>query len=127
MRATAALSQAFSQKVGGNSISGFMNTALANQQGQLVIPCRVTGTLSNPKFTPDVQQVAQMKLKGLMPDADNPSSAVSVLNRLLGNPNNASQAQQQNHGPTQLQQKPNPAQQILDMLQKNKPQSQPPK
>lgn len=126
MRATAALSQAFSQKVGGNSISGFMNTALANQQGQLVIPCLVTGTLSNPRFTPDVQQVAQMKLKGLMPDANNPSSAVGVLNRLLGNPNSASQPQQQNQGPKQ-QQKPNPAQQILDMLQKNKPQNQPPK
>jgi len=126
MRATAALSQAFSQKVGGNSISGFMNTALANQQGQLVIPCLVTGTLSNPKFTPDVQQVAQMKLKGLMPDANNPSSAVGVLNRLLGNPNSASQPQQQNQGPKQ-QQKPNPAQQILDMFQKNKPQNQPPK
>src|SRR5215472_19098842 len=126
MRATAVLSQAFSQKVGGNSISGLLNTVLANKQGQLVVPCLVTGTLSNPRFTPDVQQVAQMKLKGLMPDANNPSSAVGVLNRLLGNPNSASQPQQQNQGPKQ-QQKPNPAQQILDMFQKNKPQNQPPK
>src|SRR5262249_36649250 len=135
MRATAVLSQAFSQQVGGNSISGFMNTALANKQGQLVIPCVVTGTLSNPKFTPDVQQVAQMKLKGLMPDANNPLSTISVLNKLLGNPNSGSQAQQQNQGqkPNQpqqqkdQQQKPNAVQQILDMLQKNKPPNQPPK
>ena len=124
MRATAVLSQAFSQTVGGNSIAGFMNTALANKQGQLVIPCLVTGTLSNPKFTPDVQQVAQMKLKGLMPDTTNPSSAVSALQKLLGNRNSGSQSPPQNQGqkPNQeQQQKPNAAQQILDMLQKNKP------
>src|SRR5262249_35921482 len=134
MRATAVLAQAFSQKVGGNSITGFMNTALANNQGQLVIPCLVTGTLSNPKFTPDVQQVAQMKLKGLMPDANNPLSAISVLNKLLGNPNSGSHAQQKNQGqkPNQpqqqkdQQQKPNAVQQILDILQKNKPPNQPP-
>src|SRR5215831_1659331 len=130
MHATAALSQAFSQKVGGNSVSGFMNTALANQQGQLVIPCLVTGTFSNPKFTPDAHQVAQMKLKGLMPDANNPSSAVSVLNKLLGHGNGASRAQPQNQeqkpDQEQQQQKPNTAQQILDMLQKHKPPDQPP-
>src|SRR5215469_462965 len=129
MRATAVLAQAFSQKVGGNSITGYMNTALANNQGQLVIPCLVTGTLSNPKLTPDAQQVAQMKLKGLMPDANNPSSAVSVLNKLLGHGNGASQAQPQNQEqkPNQeQQQKPNAAQQILDMLQKHKPPDQPP-
>src|SRR5215471_4838745 len=117
MRATAVLAQAFSQKVGGNSIAGFMNTALANNQGQLVIPCLVTGTLSNPKFTPDAQQLAQMKLKGLMPDANNPSSAVSVLNKLLGHGNGASQAQPQNQeqkpNQEQQQQKPNTPQQIL--------------
>jgi hypothetical protein len=129
MRATAVLNSAFSQKVGGNSISGFMNTALANKEGQLVIPCLVTGTLSNPKFTPDAQQVAQMKLKGLMPDANNPSSAVSVLNKLLGKPNGAPQAQPPSQGQTpnqEQQQKPDVTQQILDLLHKNKPQSQPP-
>lgn len=129
MRATAVLSQAFSQKAGGTSISGFMNTALANKQGQLVVPCLVTGTFSNPKFTPDAQQVAQMKLKGLMPDVNNPSSSVSALYKLLGHPKDGSQEQRQNQGQkqTQEQQEPDAAQQILDMLQKKKPQSQPPK
>jgi hypothetical protein len=91
----------------------------------------VTGTLSNPKFTPDAQQVAQMKLKGLMPDANNPSSAVSVLNKLLGHGNGGSQAQPQNQeqkpNQEQQQQKPNTAEQILDMLQKHKPPDQPPR
>lgn len=129
MRATTVLSQPFSQKAGGNSVSGMMNTALANKQGQLVIPCKVSGTMSHPTFTPDVRQVAQMKLKGIMPDANNPSSAVDVLNQLLGNPNGSSQAQQQNHGQKanqeKQQQKTNPTQQVLDLLQKKKPQNQP--
>ncbi len=127
LRATAVLSQAFSQQAGGSSISGFMNTALANKQGQLVVPCHVTGTFSNPKFTPDVQQVAQMKLKGLMPDVNNPSSSISALYKLLGKPKGGSQEQQQKQGQKQNQEQPNPAQQILDMLQQKKPQSQPPK
>jgi uncharacterized protein involved in outer membrane biogenesis len=82
LHVTAVLSKDFTQKVGGNSIGGFMQTALANGQGELVIPALVTGTFSDPKFAPDVQQVAQMKLKGLVPNFDNPSGAVSVL---LGN------------------------------------------
>lgn len=129
MRATAVLSQAFSQKVGGSSVSGFMNTALANKQGQLVVPCLVTGTFSNPKFTPDMQQVAQMKLKGLMPDVNNPSSSINTLYKMLGKPNGQPETQKQNEGQKQnqeQQQKPNAAQQLLEMLQK-KPQSQPPK
>jgi AsmA protein len=128
LRATAVLNQAFSQKVGGSSISGFMNTALANKQGQLVVPCQIAGTFSNPTFTPDVQQVAQMKLKGLMPDVNNPSSSVNSLFKLLGKPNAQPEGQPQNEEQKQnqqQQQKPNAAQQILEMLQKNKPQSQP--
>lgn len=54
MRVTAVLSRASSQKVGGQNMGGFMKTALANRQGQLVIPALVTGTFSNPRFAPDV-------------------------------------------------------------------------
>jgi len=60
MRVTAVLSQSVSQKVGGNSVGGFMQTALANKQGELVVPAQVTGTFSNPKFAPDIQQIAQI-------------------------------------------------------------------
>jgi hypothetical protein len=66
LRVTAVLSQAATQKAGGNSVGGFMQTALANNQGELVVPALVTGTFSNPKFSPDMQQIAQMKLKGLV-------------------------------------------------------------
>ena len=121
LRVTAVLSQAASQKAGGNSVGGFMQTALANNQGELVVPALVTGTFSNPKFSPDVQQIAQMKLKGLVPNLQNPGSVAGALQGLLGgpktNPNgNASQTQQQQ----QQDQQNNPLQQVLGILGKKK-------
>ena len=77
MQLTAVLSKAFSQQAGGTAVGGYMNTALANNQGELVIPANVGGTFQNPVITPDVQKIAQMKLKGLMPTADNPLGAAS--------------------------------------------------
>ena len=77
MQLTAVLSKAFSQQAGGTAVGGYMSTALANNQGELVIPANVGGTFQNPVITPDVQKIAQMKLKGLMPTADNPLGAAS--------------------------------------------------
>jgi AsmA protein len=71
LHVTAVLSQDYSQTVGGTSIGGFLNTALANNKGELVIPVLVTGTFQNPVFTPDLQRVAQMKLQNLVPDISN--------------------------------------------------------
>ena len=62
---TAVMSKWFSNKVGGTNVGGFMNTALANQQGELVIPVLVTGTFQHPIVAPDLQKVAQMKLQAL--------------------------------------------------------------
>ena len=78
MEVNAVLTKAFSQQVGSAGVGSFMNSALANSQGELVIPATVTGTFQNPKFAPDVQKMAQMKLKGLIPSGDNP------LGSLLG-------------------------------------------
>jgi uncharacterized protein involved in outer membrane biogenesis len=82
MRLTAVLAKTFSQSVGGNQIGGFLNTALANNNGELVIPVIVTGSLQRPMFTPDVEAMAQMKLKNLVPNLNNPSD---LTNGLLGN------------------------------------------
>lgn len=67
LHVTAVLNKALSQQVGGNQIGGFMNTALANSQGELVLPVIVTGTFQHPMVTPDVEQIAQMKLQNLVP------------------------------------------------------------
>ena len=121
LRVTAVLSKDFSQRAGGTGIGGYMSTALANNQGELVIPAIVTGTFENPKFTPDLQKVAQMKLKGLVPNLNNPSGGVAgILGGLLGQ-KGGSQTQQQ---PQQEQQQPNPVQQLFDIFGNKKKQEQ---
>jgi AsmA protein len=114
---TAVLSKGFSQQVGGTTIAGYMNTALANNQGEIVIPAIVTGTLQHPVFGPNVQKIAQMKLKGLMPSTDNPLGGASgILGNLLGQKNaTPNQGQQPN-----TQQQTNPVDQILDIFGKKK-------
>src|SRR5581483_6945816 len=85
MHLTAVLSQAFSKQVGGTGIGGFMNTALANNRGELVIPVILTGTFQRPIFAPDLQKIAQMKLQNLLPNTQNPAGAASgLLGSLLG-------------------------------------------
>jgi len=127
LHATAVLSKDFTQKIGGNSVGGFMQTALANNQGELVIPALITGTFSNPRFAPDVQQVAQMKLKGFVPNFNNPAGAVSgLLGNLLGQQAQQQQNQQQQSSPqqTQQQQQQNPVQQLIGIFGKKKQQQQ---
>ncbi len=119
LRVTAVLSKDFSQRAGGTGIGGYMSTALANNQGELVIPAIVTGTFESPKFTPDLQKVAQMKLKGLVPNLNNPSAGVAgILGGLLGK-KGGTQAQ-----PQQEQQQPNPVQQLFDIFGNKKKKEQ---
>ncbi|MBV8892154.1 MAG: AsmA family protein [Acidobacteria bacterium] len=128
MHLTAVLSSKFSQSVGGNGIGGFMKTALANNQGELAIPVLVTGTMQNPKFMPDVQQMTQMKLKGMIPSSANPGGAVGgLLGGLLGK--SAAQAQNQNQQAQQQAPSPqqNAVQQVLGLFGGKKKQQNPPK
>ena len=85
MHLTAVLSKQFSQTVGGTGIGGMMNTALANNKGELVIPVIVTGTFTHPTFAPDLQKIAQMKVQHLLPSTSNPGALTSgLLGTLLG-------------------------------------------
>jgi uncharacterized protein involved in outer membrane biogenesis len=82
MHLTAVLGKALSESVGGTGIGGFMNTALANRNGELVIPVIVTGTFEHPQFAPDLQKLAEMKLQNLLPSTGNP--AAGILGGILG-------------------------------------------
>ena len=107
MQLNAVLSKAFTQQVGGTGVGGYMSTALANNQGELVVPATVTGTFQNPKVMPDVQKMAQMKLKGLIPTGDNPlGGASSILGGLTG----------QKGQPAAGQQQQNPVNQVLGLF-----------
>jgi AsmA protein len=86
MHMTAVLTNGISQQVGGSKIGGYLNSALANNKGELVMPVLVTGNLSNPTFTPDVNAIAEMKLKNLLPTSGDPGKLSSgIIGSVLGN------------------------------------------
>ena len=116
---TAVLSQPFSQTVGGTNIGGFLNTALANNKGELVIPVLVTGTFQEPMFAPDLQKVAQMKLQNLVPGLDNPAGLTNgILGQILrGKPGPGEQ--QQPKSQDQNKQPPDGLKDLFDVF-KNK-------
>jgi hypothetical protein len=126
MHVTAVLNKALSQQVGGSQVGGFMNTALANNQGELVLPIILTGTFQHPQVAPDIQQIAQMKLQNLLPTSKDPGALTSgILGAIMsknqpGNNNNGGLRgivgaitgnQQQNQQNQQQQQQQNPPQQ----------------
>ena len=101
LHVTAVLNKALSQQVGGTQVGGFMNTALANNEGELVLPVIVTGTFQHPQVAPDVQQIAQMKLKNLLPTTRNPAQLTNgILGAILGDKNQGGAAGQPASGPT---------------------------
>jgi AsmA protein len=112
LQLTAVLSKAFSQQMGSAGVGSFMNAALANSQGELVIPAIVTGTFQNPRFAPDVQKIAQMRMKGLMPTSDNPlGAASSILGGASGKKGQPAAGQQ-----------PNPVDQVMGLFGSKKKQ-----
>jgi len=118
LKVTAVLSSELSQKAGGTNVGGYAKTVLANSQGELVIPATVTGTFQHPHFAPDVQQLSQMRLKGLIPSFNNPSSAVSgLLGGLLGKQQGAAQNAA---GEADRQASPNPLNQLEGLFGKKK-------
>jgi hypothetical protein len=98
--------------MGSAGVGSFMNAALANSQGELVIPAIVTGTFQNPRFAPDVQKIAQMRMKGLMPTSDNPlGAASSILGGVSGKKGQPAAGQQ-----------PNPVDQVMGLFGSKKKQ-----
>lgn len=129
MHMTAVLASGVSQTVGGTSVGGFLNTALANKNGELVLPVVVTGTMAHPIFAPDVQAIAKMKLNNLLPTTGDPSKLTSgvlgkkgpggVLGGILGNaPGQATNPQAQKKNQPQQ----SPLGSVLQQLNKKKKQ-----
>jgi uncharacterized protein involved in outer membrane biogenesis len=107
LRMTAVLNKQYSQSVGGAGIGGYLNTALANKNGELVLPVILSGTMSHTVVTPDVQKIAEMKLNNIIP------SAGGLLGTLLGGQGKQGQQGQQAGKPAQ----PSQQQQQLNSLQ----------
>jgi uncharacterized protein involved in outer membrane biogenesis len=65
LKVLATLTKEYIQKNGLGQAGGLLSTVLANQKGDLVVPTIVSGTFSQPKFAPDIDQMAKLKLSGL--------------------------------------------------------------
>ncbi|MBI4907972.1 MAG: AsmA family protein [Acidobacteria bacterium] len=71
LKVTSILSREASERFGGNRIGGFMTTALANKNGEIVIPCLVSGSTAKPVFTPDAGEFARLKVQNIIPTTGN--------------------------------------------------------
>lgn len=121
MRLTAVLDRDFSQRAGGTRVGGWMTTALANQQGELVVPILMTGTMQQPRFAPDAQRMAEMKLKNLVPSLRNPQQWTSgILGAITGRKGQPDQADQAGEKDQEKKEEPatkkDPVQEQLDRL-----------
>src|SRR5271157_1186970 len=122
LHATAVLNKGYSQSVGGAGVGGYLNTALANKNGELVFPVLVTGTMNHPIVSPDIEQIAQMKLKNLLPTAGGlltgkgGSDLGGVVGGLLGGQQQQGQQAAKPGQPQQQNQQANPLGDALDQL-----------
>jgi uncharacterized protein involved in outer membrane biogenesis len=125
MHVTAVLNKDLSQQVGGTQIGGFMNTALANNQGELVVPVVVSGNLQHPQISPDVQQIAQMKIQNLLPSTKNPGQLTNgILKQVLGGSNQGQPAGNQGQPGGGNGQQEGIGKGITDILRGQQPQQQ---
>jgi uncharacterized protein involved in outer membrane biogenesis len=113
LRVMTVLSGDFSRSVGGTRVGGFLSTALANRKGELVVPMLVTGTLQQPRFTPDVQRVAEMKFRNLVPSLLDPQR---FMDEIVGTTGKAPEPPEPDT--QQPAQKATPARQLEDALRK---------
>lgn len=122
LKITTILPKEVSQRAGGSQVGGFMSTALANSKGELVIPAIVTGTLDKPRFAPDTEGMAKMKLQGLLPTKDNPLAPVSkvqgILGAITGAKTPAKGEQPAEGGPPQAQPKKKSIFDVIDSVRK---------
>lgn len=75
------LDRKFSEQVGGSQIGGFLNAALSNSKGELLIPVAVTGSFAKPRIAPDPAAIARLKLQQFNPS--NPKQVIDNVNSVI--------------------------------------------
>src|SRR5712692_4828953 len=84
LKVTATLTKEYAQKNGIGQVGGLLSTVLSNQRGDLVVPAIVSGTFAQPRFAPDAQEMAKLKLSGLFGAGG--SGVKGLINSLTGKP-----------------------------------------
>jgi hypothetical protein len=83
LQVTTVLAKQVSDQVGGSKIGGWMSTALANSKGELIVPATVTGTFSQPRFMPDPERMAKLKLASFLPSANDPQGVANSVKSMM--------------------------------------------
>jgi AsmA protein len=65
LRITTVMGKEFAAKTGQGGGGGLMGAIFAGPQGQIIIPSIVTGTFSQPRFAPDAERAARLKVEGM--------------------------------------------------------------
>jgi AsmA protein len=65
LRITTVMGKEFAAKAGGGTVGGIMGSIFSSPQGQLIIPSIVTGTFGQPRFAPDAERAARLKVEGM--------------------------------------------------------------
>jgi hypothetical protein len=94
LKLSAVFSKAFSDKVANFRAGNFLNAALTNSSGELVLPAIVTGTLTKPAFAPDLKAVAQLQKQKFIPTLDNPTAAITNVIGILKGKNDGNKQEQ---------------------------------
>ena len=118
MHVTAVLNKGFSQSVGGTGVGGYLQTALANKNGELVLPVLITGNMNHPMVAPDMEQIAKMRVNNLLPTAGGllNGKGGNNLGSLVGGVLGGQQAQQPGKPATQQQKQNNPLGNALNQI-----------
>lgn len=62
---TTVMGKEFAAKAGEGALGGIMGSIFSGPQGQIIIPSIVTGTFSQPRFAPDAERAARLKVEGM--------------------------------------------------------------
>lgn len=65
MRALAIFARELTERAGGNRIGGILTSAVMDENGRLVMPALVSGTVGKPLLVPDAERIAQMKVRSI--------------------------------------------------------------
>ncbi len=103
LKLSAVFSKEFTDKIGSTRTGTFMNAALTNSAGELVLPAIVTGTFHQPRFSPDLKAAAELQKQKYLPSLKDPAAAVGTIIETLTGKGKAATGQPEGEKPSAIQ------------------------